>query len=556
MLMEIKNAKLGTVGKISVNIGDEIEKDEELLTIETKKGSTSIKAEFSGIIKSIEVEEGDNVKINDLLFTIERADEAAVDSIVEENSKRIKKIDSDITIIGGGPGGYVAAIKAAKMGAKVVVVEKESLGGTCLNWGCIPTKALVRSAEVFNEIKGAASYGLIANDFDVDMVKVIDRKNTVVNRLVGGIEYLFEKNSIKLIKGAGKLQSNNVVEAETEEYIYSINSKNIILATGSETVNLPIPGANSKKIVTSKEILDMKNLPEKLTIIGGGVIGMEFAFIFASFGVKVSVVEYLDKILAVLDDDVISEIEVAAQKLGIKLYISSKVEEIIDTENNKIIVRFTKDGKSKYLTSDKILMAVGRKPYLENLGLDKAGIQLNDNKRGIKVNCKMQTNIENIYAIGDVTNKIQLAHVASHQGIVAIENIMGEIKEMDYNVVPSAIFTHPEIASVGLTERDAVKKELDIEVGKFPYAANGKALAMGDDKGFIKIVKDKKTNKILGASIVGLNAADLISTLTVAMKNGVTTEEITETIFAHPTTAEVIYEGFLSVEGGALHFAK
>ncbi|QVK17550.1 dihydrolipoyl dehydrogenase [Mycoplasmatota bacterium] len=555
MLVEVKSTKLGTVGKINVNVSDEVQTGDELLSIETKKGNAVIKASRSGIIESIEVSEGASVKMNDILVKINVADEEN-ETNKNEDVKQVEKMDCDITIIGGGPGGYVAALKAAKMGAKVVLVEKESLGGTCLNWGCIPTKALVRSAEVYNDIKKASDFGLSVKDISVDMPKVLERKNNVVSKLVGGIAYLMEKNNVKVISGAGKFIDKNTVEVETKTKKIQVSSKNIIIATGSAPALLPIPGADSKNILTSKEILEMKKLPEKLAIIGGGVIGMEFACIYASFGVDVSVVEYMDNILQVLDDDVIREMTSAAKRKGIKLYTSSKVEEIIDTEDNKSIVRFTSDGKQKYISVDTVLMSVGRKPYFDNLDVEKVGIELNDRKRGIKVNSRMQTNIEHIYAIGDVTNKIQLAHVASHQGIIAVENIMGEDKEMDYLAVPSAIFTHPEIAAVGLSEKEAIKNKLAIEVGKFPFSANGKALAMGDDRGFIKIIKDKETKKIIGASIVGINAADLISTLTVAMRNGVTTEQLTETIFAHPTTAEVIHEGALSVEGGALHFAE
>lgn len=552
----IKSPRLGTIGKINVKVGDKVEAGQELLSLETKKGNAVVKAQSSGTIEAIEVEEGAQVKATDVLFKINQCVETNTRSAKEEKIKPVEKIESDMTIIGGGPGGYVAAIKAAKMGAKVVLVEKESLGGTCLNWGCIPTKALVRSAEVYDSLKEAESFGLSVKEYSVDMEKVINRKSSIVSKLVGGIQYLVEKNSIKLINGTGKLVDKNTVRAEAEDKIVEVNSKNIILATGSETVYLPIPGANSKGVLTSKEILDMKVLPKKLAVIGGGVIGMEFAFIYASFGVEVFVVEYLDNVLQMLDQDIIDEIKTAAEKKGIKLYTGSRVEEIIDTEDDKCVVRFTKAGESKYISVDKVLMSVGRKPYLEGLGIEEAGIELNDNKKGIKVNSQMQTNIPNIYAIGDVTNKIQLAHVASHQGIVAVENIMGHNVEMDYSAVPSAIFTHPEIATVGLTEKDAKSKGMDVEVGKFPYAANGKALTMGDERGFIKVIKDKASNKVVGAGIIGINSADLISPLTLAIKNGLTTKQIVETIFAHPTTAEVIHEGVLSVEGGALHFAE
>lgn len=555
MFKEVKSPKAGKVFKISIEAGDPVQEGQELMVVETKKGNATIKSKCQGTVESLLVSEGDDVKIEDLLATILLSEDAAAEK-VEEKQKPIQVMEKDVTVIGGGPGGYVAAIKAAKMGLDVALVEKAHLGGTCLNCGCIPTKALVRSAEVFDSFKSAEAYGLEVVSPAVNMEKVIKRKNDIVERLVGGIQYLVEKNDICLVRGTGAFEDKNTLMVEGKDQDTRIISKNIIIATGSETVHLPIPGKDAKVVVSSKEILDMTELPKELAVIGGGVIGMEFAFIYASFGVKVSVIEFLDDILQVLDRDVIGEITAAARQKGICLYTGSKVEEIIDTPDGKGIVRFIKGGESTYLAVDKVLMAVGRKPYLDGLRLEKAGIALNENGKGIQVNTRMQTNVDNIYAIGDATNIIQLAHVASHQGIVAVENITGHETEMDYSAVPSAIFTHPEIASVGLTEREARAKGMDVEVGTFPYGANGKALTKGDERGFIKVVKDKASSRIVGAAIVGINAADLIASLTLAMKNGLTTSQIAETIFAHPTTAEVIHEGVLSVEGGALHFAE
>ena len=544
----------GIVGNLEVKIGDKVDAGQELLSLEDNKECTIIKADHAGVIDSINIRANDQVNEKDLLLKILPFDKN-IQAATVKNNKSKETIKSDITVIGGGPGGYVAAIKAAKMGASVVLIEKDTLGGTCLNRGCIPTKALVRSAEVYDELKDAEAYGLSIGEAYVNMDKVIERKNSIVKKLTSGVSCLIRKNNIRLIAGSGKLVNKNTVLAETADKSIEIECKNIILATGSEAVYLPIPGADSNNVLTSTEILDLKTLPSKLAIIGGGVIGMEFAFIFASFGVEVFVVEYLDNVLQMLDQDVIDEIKTAAKKKGIKLYTSSRVEEILDTEDNNSILRFTKDGVAKYISVDKVLMSVGRKPYLDGLDIEAAGVELNDNKKGIKVNDKMQTNIENIYAIGDLTNIMQLAHVASHQGIIAVENIMGQDKDMDYSAIPSAIFTHPEIATVGLTEKEAKSKGMNIEVGKFPYAANGKALAMGDGRGFIKVIKDNNSKRIVGAAIIGINSADLISSLTIAIRNGLTTEQIVETVFAHPTTAEVIHEASLSVEGGAIHFA-
>lgn len=555
MVKDIKSTKAGTVFDISVAVGEEIKVDQKIMVLETKKGTVEIISLYDGVVEVIKVDEGDEVKAEDVLVEISIATNLNFET-ASEMTKDSAIITCDLAIIGGGPGGYVAAIKAAKMGANVVLVERESLGGTCLNWGCIPTKALVRTAELFDNIKDIEDYGLSVGDYNVDMAKVIKRKNAIVESLVDGIHYLVEKNNIKLIKGSGRLEDKNTVIVEAENQITQIISKNIIIATGSETTRLSIPGSYLKGVLDSKELLDLQKLPEKLAIIGGGVIGMEFAFIYSSFGVEVSVIEYLDDILPMLDEDVIKVIRKAAEDKGIRLYTGSEVKEIIDTNDDKYIVQFTTQGEIKDLSVDKVLMAVGRKPFLKGLQLEKAGVETNEKGHGIKVNTRMQTTTDNIYAIGDVTNMIQLAHVASHQGIVAVENILNNDVEMDYTAVPSAIFTHPEIAAVGLTEKEARHQGLDVEAGIFPYAANGKALAMGDDRGFIKIVKDKNSKKIVGATIIGINAADLIASLTLIIKNELTTKQIIETIFAHPTTAEIIHEGILSVEGGALHFAE
>ncbi|EOD00308.1 dihydrolipoyl dehydrogenase [Caldisalinibacter kiritimatiensis] len=556
------HAKSGKIGKVYIKVGDEVKSGDKLFEVESNKGNVTVTSEVEGKVKSIEVEVGQEVKLNDLLVKIEgekkqeESNEGSFNYFGGLMKPQKKEINADIVVIGGGPGGYVAAIQGAKLGAKVVLVEKENLGGTCLNWGCIPTKALVRSAQVYKDCKEAESYGVNVDDVKVDMQKVIARKDNVVKQLVGGIEYLMEKNGVQVIKGAGKLVDNETVFVKENRSETTIKAKNIIIATGSETSMIPIPGVELENVITSKEALSLTNLPDKIVIVGGGVIGMEFAFIYANLGVDVTVIEYLDKVLAALDDDVSEEITKIAGERGIKLYTDSKVESIMEGEDGECIIAFSKGEQIKYVTADKVLMAVGRKPYLEGLGVEELNIEMNENNIGIKVNEKMQTNVSNVYAIGDVTNKVQLAHVASHQGIVAVKNIMGEEKEMDYTVIPSAIFTDPEIAMVGICEDAAREANIDVEVGKFPFSANGKALTLGESRGFVKIVKDKATGKIIGGTIIGPHATDLIAEVALAIQNGLTAEDIIETIHAHPTTAESIHEGALSVEGGALHFAE
>ena len=559
------HAKDGKIGKIHKAVGDEVTTDDILFSIESNKGNMPIKSSANGILKDILVKEGESVTIGTNLAILD----GQLDENIKENKPKSNfsyfggllkpekvKLENDITIIGGGPGGYVAAIQAAKLGAKVILIEKERVGGTCLNYGCIPTKALVRSSQVYRELLNSHKYGLHADNISVDIKEVIKRKSNIVNQLVSGIEYLLDKNNIKVIKGTGKILDPNTVFVKNNKQEITISTKNIIIATGSTTSMIPIKGIELDNVITSKEALDLMELPEKLIIVGGGIIGMEFAFIYSSFGVDVTVIEFLEDTLSACDKDICVEINSIAKNSGIKLYTDSKVESIIKSEDGKCIVTFTENNSSKYIIGDKVLMAVGRRPSYKYIGLENLDIKLDSKTRGIKVNSKMQTNIPNIYAIGDVTNIIQLAHVASHQGIVAVKNILGRETDMDYTAIPSAIFTNPEIAMVGVSEKMANKNGIDIDIGKFPFSANGKALTLGESDGFVKIIKEKSTGKIIGSSIIGPHATDLIAEVTLAIKNGITSEDIIETIHAHPTTAESIHEAVLASESGAIHFAE
>lgn len=557
------NNKQVKIVKILKNTGDKIQQGETLFEVEADKSNTSIKPEAVGIVESINVVEGEVVTGDKILAIVEgeKAAETQKNAPVGfgyfGNLMKPSKVEmnADITIIGGGPGGYVAAIHAAKLGASVVLVEKDTMGGTCLNRGCIPTKSFVHSARVYDTLKNAEEFGCSASGIDLDMKKVVLRKNQVVNKLVQGIKYLMDKNKVKVVYGSGEIVNKEEVLVKGNLQETRIKTKNIIIATGSKPAVLPVQGSDITGVISSNEALEMQSLPKKMVIVGGGVIGMEFAFIFASFGVKVSVVEYMDECLISCDSDIIEENRKNASKKGIKLYTGSKVEEIRKTEDGECIVSFTKDNEKKHVTGEVVLMSVGRIPCIEGIGIEGIGIELNDNKKGIKVNSKLQTNIPNIYAIGDVTNRMLLAHVASHQGITAVDNIMGKPHEMDYDVVPSAIFTDPEIAMVGIGEKAAEKMGIEIEVGKFPFAANGKALTAGEEGGFIKIIKDKNAGRIIGASIIGIHATDMISELTLAIKNNLSAEDIIKTIHPHPTTAEVVHEAALALEGGAIHLA-
>jgi dihydrolipoamide dehydrogenase len=564
--MEIKIKKLSghdkeaKVGKITVKENQEVSVGEVLVNLESGKGNIAFKAECAGTITSIHIEEGANVKIGETAFIMEASEGGSKDNVTPIKSggysfgltkQRNEKIDCDIAIIGGGPGGYVAAIRAAQLGANVVVVEKERFGGTCLNHGCIPTKALVKSAHVFDDINNSENYGIEIENATANIEKIINRKNDIVDTLVGGIEYLMDEYNIKVINAEGVIK-DGVLVAETKMVKSEINAKNTIIATGSSAFKLNIPGADLKRVLTSKEILNIKEIPKKLTIIGGGIIGMEFAFIFNSLGSEVTVIEYLDDIINILDEDVLAVVKEKCEAVGINLHTSSRAEEIIRSDERTMITKFTKDEESKYVVGDYVLMAVGRRPNIAMDQMKDLGIEIDDKYRGIKVDETLKTTNDNYYAIGDATNIIQLAHVASHQGIVAVENIMGIKSTMKYDVVPSGIFISPEVGTVGLSEKEASAKGIDYKVGMFPFAANGKALTNGDSEGFVKVITNQ-SNEIIGASIIGHGATDMIATFTPMIENKTTAEDLTHTIFAHPTTAESIHEAVLDIKGESVH---
>jgi len=555
----VGHSKNGIVGKIEVEVGANIKDGDILFHVECDKGNGPIKANCNGIIKELKISEGDNVNLGDVVAIIEGVESNKNSSksfnYFASMIKPTKRdLQCDVAVIGGGPGGYVAAIYAAKKGLKTVLVEKESLGGTCLNVGCIPTKAIVRSSEVFENINNSVEYGINTKEVSIDMKRVIERKDNIVKNLVGGIDYLLQKNSVEVVNGLGEIIDEHNIIAKGKREEVNINAKNIIIATGSKISNIAIDGFDSEKVINSTKALEMKELPKSMVIIGGGVIGMEFAFIYANFGVEVAVIEYMPKVLPMMDDDVVSEIASIGKEKGIKYFTGSKVTKVQNSEDGKAVVKFEKNGEEKLITCDKVLVAIGREPNIEGLGIDKVGIELNEKKKGIKVDKNLRTNIKNIYAIGDVNNEIGLAHVASHGAFIAVDNILGEDKKMDYSVIPSVVYTTPEVATVGITESEAKEKGLSIKIGKFPFMANGKALTYGEARGFVKVIKDSSTNNLIGASIVGPHGSDLITILTLAIKNNLTEDQIKETIFAHPTTGEAVHEAVLGLEGGAIHF--
>lgn len=552
----IPGGKMGTVGKIQVNVGDKVVVGDVVAQVETAKGNRSIKATEDGIISKILCEEGAEIASNADMFEID-ADTSINAENPADNAKTLavasKEIATDLLVIGAGPGGYVSAIYAAKNGLKVTLIEKSELGGTCLNVGCIPTKALVKSSEICHNAHNSMDFGVkIDGNISVDMKRVIDRKNAVKDRLISGIDFLMKKNEINVISGqASFIDANTVAVAGEANYI--VKAKNIIIATGSKISNIAIPGIDLPFVLNSTTALASTELPKSIAVIGGGVIGMEFAFIYSNFGVEVHVIEFMDRLLTMVDRDISKEIQDIAQQKNIHIHTSSKVLKIQSSVDGQAVITYQDKDGEQLLVSDKVLVAIGREPNLDGLAIEKSGVLLNERGKGIAVDTSMRTNIEHIYAIGDVTNIIQLAHVASHQGIVAVDNILNKPKAMDYSAVPNVIFTAPEIASVGITEDEATSKGMNISVSKFDYAGNGKALTMNEPAGFIKLIKSNETNKIIGGSIIGADASSLISSITLAIANGFTEKQITETISPHPTTGEIIHEAAMNFGIGALH---
>lgn len=460
----------------------------------------------------------------------------------------------DVVIIGGGPGGYVSAIKAAHLGLKAVLVEKDKLGGVCLNKGCIPTKALVSTAEVLNHIQRAGEFGIQVKDYSFDFPAIMKRKDLITRRLSSGVEQLMKANQVRIVRGEGQIIEPGTVEildADGQKEI--IKTKNIIIATGSSVMKLPIPGLDVEGVITSDEALSLSELPSRMLIIGGGVVGIEFAGIFKALGVEVTVVEMLPRILLPIDEEIARRLTQLLKRKGIEILTDCKVKEIKKNNQNLEVLVSTSDGEKK-LETEKVLLAAGRVPELGNIDVRGLGIELDG--KTIKVDEKMRTNIPGIYAVGDVVGKIMLAHIASREGIVAVENISGKEVLMDYKVVPNCVFSMPEVASVGLTEEEAKKENNNIKISKFPFMANGKALGMGETEGMVKIIADGDTLELLGVHILGVHASDLIAEGTLALSMEATAFEIVNTIHAHPTLAETIAEAAEGITGKPIHLAR
>lgn len=460
-------------------------------------------------------------------------------------------MDKDLVVIGGGPGGYVAAIKAAQLGAQVCLIEKDNIGGTCLNRGCIPTKALWRNAEILNTLKNIREFGIHVDHYSINVEEVQARKQKIVDQLVTGIEQLLKANKIEVIDGTAALKDKNtVVISKADGSSQEITAKNIILATGSKTTIAPIPGAELEGVMTSDDILNFTEIPKRLTVIGGGVISMEFAGIFSAMGSEVTVV-HRSSILKRVDSDIVKRFSVSVKKRGITLNTDCKIEKI--EKRNGLFYVIGENKKGPYeVEAEALLVCTGRDPVIEGINLDGVGIEYS--KRGIKVDENFETNVQGIYAIGDVNGKVMLAHAASHQGIAVAERIMG-VENHTHSPIPDCIFVFPEIASVGMTEDEAKEQGVSYKASKFMFGANGKALSLGEAEGFVKVLCSEDET-IIGVHIMGPHASDLIHEGTLAVSTKLKASDIIKTIHAHPTLSESFHEAVSGLRGEAIHMVQ
>ena len=550
----------GQIVKWLKSEGDAVTEGEIILEIMTDKTSMEIEAEASGILLKIVHPDGDTVPIAEVIGYIGSENESA-DTLMpeeiedtgekesDEDKKMIRLEDNyQVVVIGGGPAGYVAAIRAAQLGARVAIVEKGTFGGTCLNVGCIPTKTYLKNAEIIEHIHAAASRGIIIDSsmIKVDMEKVQEYKNGVVKKLTSGVVALLKSNGVDIYQGLGKINKNKDVVVNDSQII---KADKIILAGGSKASKINIPGIESEKVLTSDDLLAIKEVPETLAVIGGGVIGTEMGQSFAGLGSKVIIIEMMDRIVPTLDQEVSAELNRIIQKKGMKVITNARITEIVD-KGDKLEIHI--DGKESVI-ADKALISIGRIPDLDGVG----EVKLETERGKIKVNTFMETSVKGVYAPGDVNGIKMLAHVAFRMGEVAAENaVKGNHREVKLLSAPSVVYTSPEVAQVGLTEEQAREKYEDIRIGRFSFAANGRALASGDAVGFVKVIADNRYGEVLGVHIIGPSAAEIITQASLIMEMEITVDEVVNTIYGHPTYSEALAEAFADVLGEAIHIPK
>ena len=565
----------GQIIKWNKKEGDKVETGEILLEIMTDKTSMELEAEDSGYLIKIIKGDGETVPVTEVIGYIGAEGEIAPEGTskdtvetsenvsnkkekepikereIEERNTAVKsekgEDEFDVVVIGGGPAGYVAAIRAAQVGGKAAIVEKSELGGTCLNRGCIPTKTFLKNAEIIEGIEMSSKRGIILENekFTIDMPKVISLKNEIVKTLTNGVQGLLKSNSIKIFKGVGKINKDKDVVINGEKVL---RTNKIILAGGSKVGSVNIPGIESKRVLTSDDILDLKELPKSLAVIGGGVVGVELGQAYLSFGSEVTVIEMMDRIVPGVDREASETLRKALEKKGMKILTSSKIKEIID-EGDKLRIKLE---DKEDVVAEKALLSIGRVPDLEAVG----ELDLEMERGKIKVDKYMETSVKGVYAPGDINGIKMLAHAAFRMGEVAAENaILGNHREIKLETTPSAIYTIPEVGMAGLTEEEA-KEKYDINIGKFAFVGNGRALASGDTTGFVKVIADKKYGEILGVHIVGQSAAEIINEASSLMAMEITVDEVIKTIHGHPTFSEALFEACADVLGEAIHLPK
>jgi dihydrolipoamide dehydrogenase len=462
-------------------------------------------------------------------------------------------IETNTVVIGAGPGGYVAAIRLGQLGVKTLIIEKEFYGGVCLNVGCIPSKALITAAKHHRKVREGEKFGIIAKDVSVDAKKLMGFKEDVVKRLTGGVKQLLKANKVDMMDGTARFKDKNTLEVtKSDGKKETVRFKNAIIATGSRPIQIPGFEYDNKAVLDSTGALALQKVPKRLIVIGGGYIGLEIACMYHNLGTEVEVVEMMPQLLTGMDEEVTKTLHRSLKKRGMKFHMEAKAQGVERTKSGVTVGIQTKDKKETQLKGDHVLVAVGRSPNTRDLGLEKAGLKPND-KGIIETDAQARTNIKHIHAIGDITQGPPLAHKASKEGIIAAEVIAGKKSALDHRVVPAAVFTDPEIASVGKTEEQLKKEKIEYKVGKFPFAANGRALGAGEGEGFTKILADKKTEEILGVHIIGPDASDLIAEATLGIEMGGLLDDVALTIHTHPTLAETLMEAAEHAQGHAIH---